>query len=176
MTSHAFHTPFESLMSSVDKRGGERWKKMVRMNNNHQAQHVIHTHKQRWGGHRHTHTRKTTKIKRREREKENAGRIYYFCVSNASRPRDSIEKEKKNKRTLPLYRSFKCFYVSQLDRINISIYYSFSFVFVFFSFCLSSYIFPFLFVRVCVSALLMSTSVCHTWTCMDYKKLISISK
>lgn len=153
MTSHAFHTPFESLMSSVDKRGGERWKKMVRMNNNHQAQHVIHTHKQRWGGHRHTHTRKTTKIKRRERERECWTYLLFLCVQRQQTARlNRKRKKKQNKRTLPLYRSFKCFYVSQLDRINISIYYSFSFVFVFFHsvWVLISFLFS---LCVCVSRL-----------------------
>jgi hypothetical protein len=76
---------------------------MVRMNNNHQAQHVRHT--------QHTHTlRRGGGVQRML-----AGRIYYFTVSRA-RPLDSIEKEKKEKKIRKKqrchYRSFKCFYVS----------------------------------------------------------------
>lgn len=56
---------------------------MVRMNNNHQAQHVRHT--------QHTHTEE------RGVQRMLAGRIYYFTVSRA-RPLDSIEKEKKEKK------------------------------------------------------------------------------
>lgn len=96
MTSPAFHTPFESLMRSADKRErgkGSEMEEMVCMNNNHQAQHVRHT--------QHTHT-----LRRGGVQRMLAGRIYYFTVSRA-RPLDSIEKEKKEKKnkekaTLPL--------------------------------------------------------------------------
>jgi hypothetical protein len=91
--SPAFHTPFESLMRSADKKGSEM-EEMVRMNNNHQAQHVRHTH-------RHT--------------EEGGNReccwtyLLFLCVQGQTA---RLNRKKREKKQRCHYRSFKCFYVS----------------------------------------------------------------